>query len=161
MRPESRSRNGPAGRGRPSDSPAKAAVAARPAHAKGRAIRRKPRGNSLSRLLLKYAGCCTGLPSDLAAEHDHYLYGTPKRRKSQEKAMTYKGRVRNGAVVLDKPSDLPEGAEVEVHLVPSKADGAESNPLRELHRKYSGALKGLPRDLARNHDHYAHGAPKR
>ncbi|MGD9855193.1 MAG: hypothetical protein AB7U20_09615 [Planctomycetaceae bacterium] len=22
---------------------------------------------------------CSGLPEDLAAEHDHYLYGTPKR----------------------------------------------------------------------------------
>ena len=29
--------------------------------------------------MLKYAGIVDDLPADLAAEHDHYLYGTPKR----------------------------------------------------------------------------------
>ena len=31
--------------------------------------------------------------------------------------MTYRGRVKNGAVVLDPPVELPEGAPVEVTLV--------------------------------------------
>lgn len=35
--------------------------------------------DSLSQALLKVAGTCTGLPSDLAAQHDHYLHGTDKR----------------------------------------------------------------------------------
>ena len=29
--------------------------------------------------LLKLAGKAQGLPSDMAVNHDHYLYGTPKR----------------------------------------------------------------------------------
>ena len=34
---------------------------------------------SLSETLLKFAGKAKGLPSDAARNHDHYLYGTPKR----------------------------------------------------------------------------------
>jgi len=30
--------------------------------------------------LLKLAGTVEGLPSDAAQNHDHYLYGTPKRK---------------------------------------------------------------------------------
>ena len=29
--------------------------------------------------MAKYAGMIDDMPPDLAAEHDHYLYGTPKR----------------------------------------------------------------------------------
>lgn len=35
--------------------------------------------NSLSDSLLKLAGRAKGLPTDAARNHDHYLYGTPKR----------------------------------------------------------------------------------
>jgi hypothetical protein len=35
--------------------------------------------------------------------------------------MTYRGHVRNGAVVLDAPVVLPEGAAVEVSVVPAIA----------------------------------------
>jgi hypothetical protein len=34
---------------------------------------------SLRDILLKFAGCMRDLPADLAAQHDHYLHGTPKR----------------------------------------------------------------------------------
>ena len=34
-------------------------------------------GNGLA-WMLKYAGCIDG-PEDFAAEHDHYIHGTPKR----------------------------------------------------------------------------------
>lgn len=37
---------------------------------------RKP---TLSERLLKHAGTVEGLPADLAAQHDHYLHGTPRR----------------------------------------------------------------------------------
>ena len=33
----------------------------------------------LGEMLLRHAGKATGLPDDAAAQHDHYLYGTPKR----------------------------------------------------------------------------------
>ena len=34
---------------------------------------------SLSDFVLRVAGTAEGLPPDLAENHDHYLYGTPKR----------------------------------------------------------------------------------
>ena len=33
----------------------------------------------LGEMLLSFAGCVHGLPDDMAENHDHYLYGTPKR----------------------------------------------------------------------------------
>jgi len=39
----------------------------------------EPPPGSLAERLLKLAGTCTGLPPDFASQHDHYLYGTPKR----------------------------------------------------------------------------------
>ena len=38
-----------------------------------------PAGSPLAATLLKHAGKAQGLPEDLAAQHDHYLHGTPKR----------------------------------------------------------------------------------
>ena len=35
-----------------------------------------PAGN---KWMLEFAGCIDGLPEDFAAEHDHYIHGTPKR----------------------------------------------------------------------------------
>ncbi len=34
---------------------------------------------SLGEVLLRHAGKAVGLPEDMAAQHDHYLHGTPKR----------------------------------------------------------------------------------
>ena len=34
---------------------------------------------SLRQMLLRYAGWAEDLPADFAAEHDHYIHGTPKR----------------------------------------------------------------------------------
>jgi len=36
-------------------------------------------GKTLGQVLLKHAGKAVGLPPDLAVNHDHYLYGTPKK----------------------------------------------------------------------------------
>jgi hypothetical protein len=72
--------------------------------------------------------------------------------------MTYKGCVRNGVVVLKGRAKLPEGAEVKVTVEPAGSDRAS---LSRLLLKYAGKAKGLPRDLARNHDHYLYGTPKR
>jgi hypothetical protein len=35
--------------------------------------------SDLGNMLLRHAGKAKGLPADAAAQHDHYLYGTPKR----------------------------------------------------------------------------------
>jgi hypothetical protein len=34
---------------------------------------------SLRDFLLEFAGTIEGLPSDMAAQHDHYIHGRPKR----------------------------------------------------------------------------------
>jgi hypothetical protein len=34
--------------------------------------------------------------------------------------MTYRGRIRNGQVLLDEPARLPEGAEVNVEIIEKK-----------------------------------------
>ena len=36
-------------------------------------------GRTLGQKLMKYAGKAVGLPSDAARNHDHYLYGSPKK----------------------------------------------------------------------------------
>lgn len=72
--------------------------------------------------------------------------------------MTYRGKVKGGVVVLDPGVRLDEGAEVLVEPVADRDDYAS---LREGLLKFAGAVKGLPPDLARNHDHYIHGAPKK
>jgi hypothetical protein len=78
--------------------------------------------------------------------------------------MTYRGTVRKGVVVLEPGATLPEGADVTVTTVEQPdTDQAAQGPqtLGERLMKYAGAVKGLPSDLARNHDHYIHGTPRK
>ena len=35
-------------------------------------------GETLREFLMRFAGSCPGLPSDMAEQHDHYIHGTPK-----------------------------------------------------------------------------------
>jgi hypothetical protein len=74
--------------------------------------------------------------------------------------MTLRGRIKNGGVVLDQPVDLPEGTDVEVEVRPAGGAGDEGPTWGEVFGDLAGSLEGLPADLAENHDHYAHGAPK-
>ena len=74
--------------------------------------------------------------------------------------MVYDGHVEKGVVVVDGPAALPEGVKVKIEVV----SGAEKTPLAEaaptLYEQLApliGAAKGLPPDLARNHDSYLHG----
>jgi len=67
------------------------------------------------------------------------------------------GRVENGVVVLDKPEALPEGTYVSVTPVPEEAKSTLGQRLME----FAGTVKGLPPDMAKNHDHYLHGTPKK
>lgn len=41
-------------------------------------MERKP-ASDLARMLLTHAGVISGLPDDISENHDHYLYGLPKR----------------------------------------------------------------------------------
>jgi len=77
--------------------------------------------------------------------------------------MVYDGHVEKGVVVVDSPVALPDGVRVKVEVIPPVNESAsdESSPtLLEQLAPLVGAAKGLPPDLARNHDHYLHGQPK-
>jgi hypothetical protein len=72
--------------------------------------------------------------------------------------MTYRGRVKDGVIVLEPPAALPEGSEVDVS---PKAEPEVIPTLNERFKDVIGILDELPSDMAENHDHYVHGAPKR
>jgi hypothetical protein len=74
-------------------------------------------------------------------------------------AMTYRGHVKNGQITLDEPIVLPEGAEVRVEV--THADVRDGEDLAAMLMRHAGKGRGLPEDLAAQHDHYAHGKPKR
>jgi hypothetical protein len=77
--------------------------------------------------------------------------------------MSMEGTFVNGVVVLDEPSDLPEGTRVEV-VVRSAApprNSAESGPTMRNLLNLAGQGAGLPPDFAEQHDHYIHGTPRR
>ena len=73
--------------------------------------------------------------------------------------MTYRGHVKNGQITLDEPAHFPEGAEVVVALVDQPDNAGEE--LNGMLLRHAGRGRDLPADLAENHDHYAHGKPKR
>lgn len=78
--------------------------------------------------------------------------------------MTFRGRVKNGAVVLDNGIALPDGAEVTVELLEtrkSKQVEEEVPTLYERLKPLIGMAKGLPPDASLNIDHYLYGHPKR
>jgi hypothetical protein len=78
--------------------------------------------------------------------------------------MTYRGTVRRGVVVLEPGAALPEGTDVTVTATGlstvDQPPPASAQTLGARLMKYAGAVKGLPSDLARNHDHYIHGTPR-
>jgi hypothetical protein len=70
--------------------------------------------------------------------------------------MEYKGKVSGGVVVLEQGVSLPEGAEVRVEVIESRR-----RTVGERLMKFAGRAKGLPADIAENHDHYLHGHPRK
>ena len=79
--------------------------------------------------------------------------------------MTYRGRVKNGTIVLDDPAALPEGTVVDVSPVETASvqakEGTPGVTLYDRLKDVIGSVTGLPPDFARNHDHYLHGTPKK
>ncbi len=68
------------------------------------------------------------------------------------------GTVKNGVVVLEGDTTLIEGKSVRV-IVQEAEDKKIPTPY-EVFKDLIGVIDGPP-DLSENHDHYAHGAPKR
>jgi hypothetical protein len=76
--------------------------------------------------------------------------------------MSFRGTIVNGRVELEAGARIPEGTEVDVE--------PRSRSARRGSRKPKGAnllalaklaLKGGPKDMSAEHDHYAYGTPKR
>ena len=79
--------------------------------------------------------------------------------------MLLEGIVHDGAILLDGPATLPEGArvEIEVKTVTAQVRPASNHKptLSERLLKHAGTVPDLPSDMAEQHDHYIHGTPKR
>jgi hypothetical protein len=77
--------------------------------------------------------------------------------------MTFTARSDGKVLVPEEPVELLTGTRYRVSVKPfAEAADDELHPLREFARKYGGKAKGnYPADLAKNHDHYLHGTPKR
>jgi hypothetical protein len=93
-------------------------------------------------------------------------YNTVIRRKFwKEQGMVYRGRVKNGVVVLEGLARLEEGAVVSVRPIrrPARASRKKKQPptLYQRLKSVAGKAKGLPPDASVNHDHYLYGMPKR
>ena len=61
--------------------------------------------------------------------------------------------------------ELPRLTPDELRQVKTKFEGlaqaGSPGPLWSIFKKWAGKAEGLPPDLAENHDHYLHGAPKK
>jgi len=79
--------------------------------------------------------------------------------------MTYRGKIKNGMVVLDDPTALPEGVEVSVRPLKSRNGKSRGKkPPASVYQRYKlfiGVVDDLPSDMSVNLDHYLYGAPKR
>lgn len=81
--------------------------------------------------------------------------------------MEYRGTIHSGLVVLENGAGLPDGTQVRVTPIEaeqsptSPADAPPTGTLGARLMKFAGRARGLPADLARNHDHYLYGTPKR
>jgi hypothetical protein len=71
--------------------------------------------------------------------------------------MELEGVVHDGVIVPDDATALPEGTRV--RITPAPLD--KPKPFGERFAQFKGAVPGLPADLAKQHDHYRLGTPKR
>ena len=74
-----------------------------------------------------------------------------------EVLMELEGVVQNGVIVPDDTTALPEGTRVLIIPAPTE----KPKPFGERFARFKGAVKGLPADLAAQHDHYRLGTSKR
>lgn len=71
--------------------------------------------------------------------------------------MNFKGKVKNGVVVLPRNAKLADGTKVEVRPI----DEPKSDDFTDMLLRIAKKVRGLPRDLAAQHNHYLYGTPKR
>jgi hypothetical protein len=71
--------------------------------------------------------------------------------------ITVSGCVHGNTVVMDEDIGLPEGTPVTLRVETAPARLSLADRLRDV----IGIASDLPPDMARNHDHYLHGASKK
>lgn len=71
------------------------------------------------------------------------------------------GVIKNGQIVVDPRHQLPEGAVVQVVVVPEDKTGVPAEGTEKDLLEFAGLLTDLPPDYASQHDHDIHGTPKR
>jgi len=76
---------------------------------------------------------------------------------SERCATEIEGVVHSGVIVPDQAMVLSEGTRV--RITPVSPEG--SRTFGERFAQFKGAASGLPEDLAKQHEHYRLGTPKR
>ncbi len=71
--------------------------------------------------------------------------------------MEIEGVVHNGVIVPDDATALSEGTRVRITPILPETP----KPFGDRFGQFKGAAAGLPTDLARQHEHYRLGTPKR
>lgn len=73
--------------------------------------------------------------------------------------MSFIGTVaENGTVTLPPEAKWPAGTRVRIEAM---AEEPDPRTFAERFKEFVGVCDDLPPDIAHNHDHYAHGAPKK
>ncbi len=75
--------------------------------------------------------------------------------------MEFEGTFHNGVIVPDDATNLQEGTRVSITVREAAATNAKPGTLGERLMALAGIAKGLPPDMAAEHDHYLHGTPRR
>ena len=71
--------------------------------------------------------------------------------------MSCRGRIENGTVVPEDQFPWPDGTRVVVEVAQPEGEPSIADRLRSV----IGKVKDLPPDMAKNHDHYLYGTPKK
>jgi hypothetical protein len=75
--------------------------------------------------------------------------------------MSITATVENDTIKLPPGVHLPDGTNVQILPMDESVARQEGTTLYERMSDFIGCIKDGPEDLAAEHDHYAHGAPKR
>ena len=71
------------------------------------------------------------------------------------------GHIENGKVVLDEPLTIPEGTNVRIEAVAQNGVQQKGQSLLDVLGSLVGSVTDMPKDGARQVDHYLYGTPKR
>jgi hypothetical protein len=75
--------------------------------------------------------------------------------------MVLRGTVRDGVIIPESGTQLANGTEVQIEVMPPRnPTTAEIPTLYDRVKDFIGIADRLPSDMAENHDHYVHGRPK-